>query len=110
MGRGARMRPARLAVKLLHIRSSLELTQEKMALVLGHSHVTREYVSGFELGTREPALPVLLQYARIAGVYVDVLIDDELDLPESLPAPSRHKAGIRTYPHKSKTGKKSSQH
>jgi hypothetical protein len=27
----------------------------------------------------------LLRYARIAGVYVDVLIDDELDLPEHLP-------------------------
>ena len=38
----------------------------------------------YELGKREPPLPVLLKYARIAGVYVDVLIDDELDLPKKL--------------------------
>jgi transcriptional regulator with XRE-family HTH domain len=106
MGRGSRMRPARLAAKLLQIRSSLGLTQEKMALVLGYPQVTREYVSGFELDTREPALPVLLQYARIAGVYVDVLIDDELDLPESLPATPRYKAGMQSYPLKGKTGRK----
>ena len=36
-----------------------------------------------QLGKNEPALPILLRYARIAGVTVDVLIDDELDLPVS---------------------------
>ena len=35
---------------------------------------------------REPLLPVLLAYARLAGVSTDVLIDDELDLPAKLPA------------------------
>lgn len=33
---------------------------------------------------------VLLRYARVAGVWVDVLIDDELDLPVRLPSPQRH--------------------
>jgi transcriptional regulator with XRE-family HTH domain len=42
-------------------------------------------VSNYERGTREPPLQVLLRYARIAGVYVDVLIDDDLDLPSRLP-------------------------
>jgi hypothetical protein len=28
----------------------------------------------------------MLEYARIANVYLDVLADDELDLPEKLPA------------------------
>ena len=29
-------------------------------------------------------------YARAAGVYVDVLIDDDLDLPAKLPAKPKH--------------------
>jgi hypothetical protein len=54
----------------------------------------RNYISAFELGTREPPLPVLLQYARVAGVWVDVLIDDELDMPKRLPASPKGE-GIR---------------
>ena len=45
------------------------------------------YQSGiheYEKGTREPPLPVLLRYARLANVYLDVLVDDELDLPAQL--------------------------
>jgi transcriptional regulator with XRE-family HTH domain len=48
-------------------------------------------VSNYELGTREPPLPVLLKYARLAGISTDVLIDDDLNLPEQLPAGSRYK-------------------
>jgi transcriptional regulator with XRE-family HTH domain len=42
-------------------------------------------ISGYELGTREPPLTVLLLYARAANVYVEALIDDQLDLPKELP-------------------------
>jgi pyrimidine operon attenuation protein/uracil phosphoribosyltransferase len=42
-------------------------------------------------GEREPALHVLLKYARIAGVCLDVLVDDDLDLPDRLPAKPSHK-------------------
>ena len=38
----------------------------------------------------EPPLPVLLAYAKLAGVSTDVLIDDELDLPAKLPAKPKH--------------------
>ena len=86
MGRGARMRPKRLPEKLLKIRNSFGDTQEGMAQRLGFTQITREYISGFELGTREPPLPVLVRVAEIAGIYVDVLIDDEVDLPSKLPA------------------------
>lgn len=85
MGRGTRIRSARLPEKLLHIRRTLNATQEEMAGRLGFREITREYISGFELGKREPPLPVLLRIARLAGVYVDVLIDDEVDLPHDLP-------------------------
>lgn len=84
MGRASREKPARLAEKLLQIRLNLGLSQNQMLGRLGLSEkVFRSAISGYELGTREPSLPILLKYARLAGVYVDVLIDDELNLPEN---------------------------
>ena len=97
MGRGARMRPARLSEKMLQVRLALGETQEGMARRLGFPEITREYVSGFERGTREPPLPVLLRMANLVGVYVDVLIDDGLNLPDALPAsPKSEGVKIRT--------------
>jgi transcriptional regulator with XRE-family HTH domain len=96
MGRGARMRPARLAEKLRQIRCAFNETQEEIVKRLGFNEITREYVSGYELGTREPPLPVLLQYARVAGVCVDILIDDEQNLPTKLPNVPKHEGARRT--------------
>ncbi len=81
MGKAKRMKPEKLAEKLLKIRESLGLSQSEMVDRLGYTDsFTRNYISAFELGTREPPLPVLLAYARLAGVSTDVLIDDELNL------------------------------
>lgn len=44
-------------------------------------------ISAYEHGLREPPLYVLLQYARTANVLVEWLIDDDIDLPNKLPAP-----------------------
>ena len=83
MGRSARERPERLAEKLLQIRSGLGLSQNEMLVKLGLSDkVFRSAVSGYELGTREPSLIVLLKYARLAKISTDILIDDEMDLPK----------------------------
>jgi hypothetical protein len=54
----------------------------------------RHYISHFETGLREPTLMTLLEYARIANVLMEVLADDNLDLPETLPSPTRSE-GIR---------------
>jgi hypothetical protein len=43
----------------------------------------RTDISKYELDTNEPPLPVLLRYARIVGITMEILVDDELDLPES---------------------------
>ena len=95
MGSSPRPKPERLPEKLLTIRLSLELSQDGMLERLGLAESRyRSAVSGYELGTREPPLPILLQYARLAGVWVDVLIDDELDLPEKLPSSKKHE-GIK---------------
>jgi transcriptional regulator with XRE-family HTH domain len=85
MGRAARERPRRLAEKLLQIRLALDLSQDGMVVRLGlDEKLFRSSVSGYELGTREPSLPILLKYARCVGISTDVLIDDELDLPGKL--------------------------
>lgn len=89
MGRSPRPRPARLGQKLLTIRLALGLSQTGMLRRLGLD-VDPSAVSGYELGTREPPLPILLVYARAAGVCVDVLIDDDQDLPVRLPSVPAH--------------------
>lgn len=86
MGRATRQRPARLAEKLFQVRSALGLSQNGMIRHLRCTdEITQDYISAYERGKREPPLTVLLKYARVAGVYVDVLIDDELNLPKRIP-------------------------
>jgi transcriptional regulator with XRE-family HTH domain len=91
MGRSARPRPKRLPEKLLGIREGLGLSQNEMLARLGlKEKLLRAAVSGYELGNIEPPLPVILQYARVAGICTDVLLDDDLDLPTKLPAKPKH--------------------
>ena len=86
MGRYRRQKPVRLAEKLLHIREAYGLSQNEMIRCLGlEGEITQSRISGYELGTREPSLPTLLKYARVAGISTDYLIDDELNLPSKLP-------------------------
>lgn len=83
MGKAKRIKPKKLAEKLLRIREKLNLSQSEIVQALGYvDSFSRNYVSAFELGTREPPLPVLLAYARLAGVSTDILIDDDLSLFE----------------------------
>jgi transcriptional regulator with XRE-family HTH domain len=85
MGRTSREKPKRLAEKLLQIRLALDLSQGDLLSRLGLTErLNRDDVSKYERGVREPSLPVLLRYARAAGISTDVLIDDELDLPKKL--------------------------
>ncbi len=88
MGRGKRYQPKRLAEKLTEIRNRLELNQVQIFNRLGEteSNLYASHISSYERGTREPPLDVLLRYSRIAGVPVEVLIDDDIDLPEMLPS------------------------
>jgi len=83
----ARQRSERLAEKLLQVRLALGLSQTEMVKRLGvEDMIVYNRISDYELGKREPPLPILLRYARVAGVSVEALIDDELDLPAKLPA------------------------
>ena len=85
MGRTPREKPARLAEKLTYLRQALKLSQDEMVRRLDlEGQLTREEISKYERGLRVPSLLTLLKYARAAGLIVDDLIDDELDLPNKL--------------------------
>lgn len=89
MGRASRPKPKRLGRKLLEIRTRLDLSQAQMVKRLDDKERWKLYaghISEYESGTREPPLPVLLRYARIAGVPMEALVDDEINLPKRLPA------------------------
>src|SRR5947209_8451056 len=93
MGSARRPQPEHLPAKLLGIRQQLGLTQEQMAARLGHLKSSPQpgLISRFEQGRREPSLLVLLEYARMAGVAMEVLVDDEIDLPRRLPLSRKDK-------------------
>jgi transcriptional regulator with XRE-family HTH domain len=92
MGIRPRQKPKRLAEKLLAIRNGLGLSQVRMVKHLdAEGMIVPGQISEFETGKREPSLPVLLRYARAAGVCLDVIVDDELDLPAKLPAKPSHR-------------------
>lgn len=96
-----RPRPKRFAEKLLQIRIALGLSQPEMLRSLGvEDQIDYTTISKYELNKNEPPLNILLQYARAAGVHMEDIVDDELDLPEKLPGTVRykgikHKATIR---------------
>jgi transcriptional regulator with XRE-family HTH domain len=98
MGTRPRHRPERLAEKLLQVRLALGVPQTVMLRRLGAEDlIVYNRISDYERGEREPPLPILLRYARAAGVPTEVLIDDELDLPDKLPGPTDHEAIKRQF-------------
>ena len=73
--------PQKLAGKLLRIREFLNLSQTEMLKRLGFDErLYRSNISQYERGDREPPLLVILNYAKIADVSVEMLIDDESEL------------------------------
>ena len=68
--------PRKLARKLRRVRVKAGLSQSEIAREVGVTD--RALISQYETGKRQPSLPALLKYARLAKVTVDVLIDDNL--------------------------------
>lgn len=96
MGTRAREKPTRLAEKLAQIRAGLDLSQDGMIRYMGVTEkITREDVSKYERGVRQPSLLVLLKYARAAGIAMEILVDDALDLPTYLPSKSKERFAKR---------------
>jgi transcriptional regulator with XRE-family HTH domain len=90
MGRTSREKPVHLAGKLVKIRQALGLSQDEIIRHMGLTErLNRDDVSKYERGLREPSLPVLLCYARAAGICLDILADDRLKLPARLPSAAK---------------------
>lgn len=80
-------KPTRLGEKLRSIRLAFGLSQNGILRRLGvDDELTQAEWSAYERGVRIPSLPVLLMTAELAGVWMDVLVNDDLNLPASLPA------------------------
>jgi transcriptional regulator with XRE-family HTH domain len=91
----ARPRPKRLAEKLRQIRLALGLSQTEMHKRLGaEEQIPYTRISDYELNKNEPSLMTVLAYARVAGVHMEDIVDDELDLPHRLPSNVRYQ-GIK---------------
>lgn len=96
MGSLTRRTPKRLAKKLREIRLKLGLSQNEIIKRMGlEEELTREQISSFELGRRQPNLMTLWAYANAANLYVDALILDSVDLPDVLPSSVKSEGVIR---------------
>lgn len=86
MGRSRQPRPEKLAEKLKEIRLKLGLTQTQMFELLGETKTALYvgHIALYENDQRVPPLLVLLRYSRVAHIPMEILIDDEIDLPNSL--------------------------
>lgn len=94
-----RQKPRRLAEKLLHIRKALNLSQNEMIARLGFSgELIQAHISAYERKreNRIPPLGVVLQYARCAGVTMEMIVDDSVDLPDKLPLKAQGQKGLKT--------------
>jgi hypothetical protein len=69
--------------------------------------LTQAEWSAYERSVRIPSLPVLLMVAELAGVWMDVLVNDDLDLPDKLPANPKSE-GVRKKPSLKSSSKSSS--
>ncbi len=74
--------PRKLGEKLRSIRESFSDSQADFLIRLGNPEsILQGSISGYERGQREPPLLILLRYARVANISLEVLVDDLLDLP-----------------------------
>ena len=89
MGR-SRKKQRNLAKKLLRIRRTLGLSQIKLVNVMEIDNLAYNRISEYESGRREPSLSVLLAYARVAGLHLEEIVDDNIELPEKLPGKVRY--------------------
>lgn len=64
------------------MRAGLNESEMVRALNYTASPLRASQISQFESGEREPNALLLLAYARLAGVGTEVLIDDEMSLPD----------------------------
>lgn len=80
-----RPRPLRIPEKLRQIREAMGISQPRMPARLGFPGMHPGRISEYETNKREPSLQTLLAYADLAGVHLEFIVNDNLDLPHRLP-------------------------
>src|SRR5215208_4345095 len=79
-------RPKQLEDNPHKIRLTLDYSQSTLLKTLGfEKELSYTRISVYELDKTDPPLPVLVEYARVAGVHLEFIVDDRLNLPEILP-------------------------
>jgi transcriptional regulator with XRE-family HTH domain len=86
----ARPRQKNLGRKLRQIRETLGVSQPHMPARLGLLGMHPGRISEYETGEREPALFTLLSYAAVAGVHLEDIVNDKVELPNQLPGKVRY--------------------
>jgi len=72
----------RFGEKLRIMRQRHGYTLQALSQMLGYA--TRGYVSDIERGEKIPTVDFAVKAARILGVSVDILLVDELELPQAV--------------------------
>jgi len=89
MGR-PRPKQKRLGQKLRQIRKELDISQDRMPERLGRPDLHPGRISEYEQNKREPSLLTLLSYAKLAGVHLEDIVNDNVDLPAQIPGDVQH--------------------
>jgi transcriptional regulator with XRE-family HTH domain len=77
--RSVKLRLENLPGKLRGVRKHLGLSQSQLAARLTQKpHYGR--VSEYKRGRRTPSLLTLLDYARLGGIHIDDLVDDNVEI------------------------------
>ncbi len=78
-----RAMPKKLGKKMRQIRERLGLSQRQIVDVLSYkaTPLRASQISQYESGQREPTMMLVLAYARLAKVPMEVLVDDKMKLP-----------------------------
>jgi DNA-binding XRE family transcriptional regulator len=79
-----RKKPARLGEKLRAVREKFGFSLSEMAAKVSDDEVSiyRQDVHRYENNQTDPSLIILLRYARLARVKMEIFADDKLDLPK----------------------------
>ena len=97
-----RWRPENLAKKLRRIRDILKLSQSQLHRELKvEEEIDYNRISDYERNKFDPPLPVLAEYARVAQIHLEVIVDDRFDLPETLPGTVKYEEWNRPRPKRS---------
>jgi len=77
-----RAMPKKLGKKMRQIRENLGMSQRQIVEALNYKDtpLRSSQISQYENGQREPTMMLVLTYARLAKVPMEVLVDDKLKL------------------------------